>query len=33
MKTTVNVNEISQVLGGAGGPEVERAYKEITELK
>lgn len=26
------MNEISQ-MGGASGPEVERAYKEINELK
>lgn len=31
VKTTVNVNEISQ--GSHTGPEMEKAHKEITDLK
>lgn len=33
VKTTVNINEISQFNGQNSGPEMERAIKEIQELK
>lgn len=34
VKTTVNVNEISQISGyGQFGPEMEKAQKEISELR
>jgi len=34
VKTTVNVNEISQSgINGQSGPEMERALKEISDLK
>lgn len=34
MKTTVNVNEINQGLfNGQMGPEMEKAQKEISDLK
>lgn len=33
VKTTVNVNEISQFNGQNQGPEMERAIKEIQDLK
>lgn len=33
MKTTVNVNEISQFSSAQFGPEMEKAQKEINDLK
>ena len=33
VKSTVNINEISQLNGQNSGPEYERAQKEIKDLK